>query len=41
MGIEKKKKYNIPVIYAHNLLDVAKRKGVEINDTLLSALLGP
>jgi ferrous iron transport protein B len=39
MGIEMKK-YNIPVIYALNLLDVAKRKGVEINDTLLSALLG-
>ena len=30
------KKYNIPTVYALNLLDVAKRHGIDINENLLS-----
>jgi len=33
-------KYNIPVVYALNMLDVAKRRGYEINVGLLSKELG-
>lgn len=33
-------KYNVPVVYALNLMDVAKRRGYEINAGLLSEELG-
>lgn len=38
MGLELKK-FNIPVVYSLNLMDVAKRKGIEINHNLLSSLI--
>lgn len=34
------KQYNIPVIYCLNLMDIAKRKGIEIDKTLLEQELG-
>lgn len=39
LGLELQK-YNVPIVYALNLLDVAKRHGVEINVSLLSKELG-
>ena len=33
-------KYNMPTVYVLNMLDVAKRQGVEINAALLAQLLG-
>ena len=39
LGLEIQK-YNVPVVYALNLLDVAKRHGTEINVGLLSRELG-
>src|SRR5690554_5516230 len=39
LGLELQK-YNVPIIYALNLLDVAKRHGLEINVNLLSQALG-
>ncbi len=39
LGLELQK-YNLPIIYALNLLDVAKRHGVEINVGLLAQELG-
>jgi ferrous iron transport protein B len=34
------KKYNIPVVYALNLIDVAARQGIIVNDKLLAQELG-
>ncbi|NLM52829.1 MAG: ferrous iron transporter B [Firmicutes bacterium] len=39
LGLELKK-FNIPIVYALNLIDVAKRHGMEINAGLLSQELG-
>jgi len=39
LGLELQK-YNVPIVYALNLLDVAKRHGFEINTGLLSIELG-
>jgi ferrous iron transport protein B len=34
------KEYDIPIVFALNFMDVAKEKGIEINTSLLSTLLG-
>ncbi|NLP37574.1 MAG: ferrous iron transporter B [Firmicutes bacterium] len=39
LGLELQK-YNVPIVYALNLIDVAKRHGVEINVNLLAQELG-
>ena len=34
------KKYNVPIVYALNMVDVAKRKGIDVNVALLAQELG-